>query len=148
MAKNTTPKTNLHAIFATNPAMVEEGAWVEVNALYGLSVKVRRMRSEAATKAYEKMVREEMGEGKLRTPKDLGKEASADLMTKHIAQNILVDWKNMRDAESGDEIEYSPALAYELLSDPSMSDFRDFVLQAASERDTFREKADEDGEGN
>jgi len=150
MAKKTTtvsPKfnTNIHAIFQTNEDMEETGAWVEVNALYGLEIKIRRMRSDAASKAYEKLVAEQMGEGKLRKPNDISAEQTQSLLRKHLAANIVVDWKNLRDAETGDEIEYSVEVAESLME---VKDFRDFVLQAASERDTFRDKSDKDAEGN
>ena len=147
MAKKASPKfsTNIHTIFATNEKFEEEGTWVEVNALYGLKIKVRRMRAEAATKAYEKMVREELGEGKLRTPKDINETQQQNLLKKHLAHNILVDWENLRDTETGEDIPYSPEVAEELME---IKDFRDFVLQAANERETFRDKADEEAEGN
>lgn len=138
-------KTNIHAIFATDKKLEEDGAWVEVNGFYGLKIKVRRLRADASIKAYERIVRETFGEGKLRTPKDITPEQSLDILKQQLAEAVLIDWQNLRDAETGEEIPYSVEVARELMD---IADFREFVYQAANERDTFRDKADKDAEGN
>lgn len=138
-------KTNIHAIFGTDTSLEEDGAWVEVNGFYGLKIKVRRLRSEASMKAYERIVSEFFGEGKLRTPQDITKEQSMEILKRQLAEAVLIDWKNLRDSDTGEEIPYSVEMAMELLS---ISDFREFVYQSASERDTFREKADAEATGN
>jgi hypothetical protein len=142
-----TPKfrTNLHKIFATDTRLEEEGAWVVVNDFVGLSVKVRRMRSDAANRAYERLIRETLGEGKLRKPDEITADQSVDLLKQHLAQNILCDWKGLRDEETGVEIPYSIECSRALMD---IKDFREFVLQAANERDTYRETADAEAEGN
>lgn len=147
MAKNAKPKlnTNLHSIFQTNKELEEDGAWVPVNGFYGLEIKVRRLNSDAVQKAYEKMVIETFGEGKLRKPGDITSEQSLGLLKRQLGEAVLVDWKNLRDAETGDEIPYSQEVAMELME---VKDFREFVYQAATERDAFREAADKEAEGN
>jgi hypothetical protein len=144
----TTPKkmrTNLHAIFETNKALEEDGAWVDVNGLYGLKIKVRRLRADVVQKAYERIVMESFGEGKLRKASDITTDQSVEIMKRQLAEAVLVDWVNMRDSDTGEEIPYSKELALELME---MRDFRDFVYQAANERDAFREAADRELEGN
>ncbi|QJA43170.1 hypothetical protein [Phaeobacter phage MD18] len=138
-------KTNIHAIFQTDSTLEEDGAWVEVNGFYGLNIKVRRLRSEASMKAYERIVVETFGEGKLRTPNDINKDQSLEILKRQLAEAVLIDWKNLRDTETGEEIPYSVETALELME---ITDFREFVYQAASERDTFRGKADAEAEGN
>lgn len=138
-------KTNIHAIFSTDKNLEEDGAWVEVSGFYGLKIKVRRMRSEKAIKAYERIIIEMFGEGKLRKPTDINADQSLEIIKRQLAEAVLIDWTNLRDTETGDEIEYSIETAKELME---IGDFREFVFQAASERDTFREKADADAEGN
>lgn len=147
MTKKSTPKlkTNIHAIFATDNKLEEDGAWVDVNGFYGLKIKVRRMRSNAAMKAYESIIIDMFGEGKLRKPNDLSADQSVEIIKRQLAEAILIDWKNLRDSESGDEIPYSVEIAKELME---IGDFREFVYQAASERDTFREQHDKEAEGN
>ncbi|QGH74822.1 hypothetical protein MAL1_00075 [Bacteriophage DSS3_MAL1] len=138
-------KTNIHAIFQTDSKLEEDGAWVEVNGFYGLKIKVRRLRSEASMKAYERIVVETFGEGKLRTPNDINKDQSLEILKRQLAEAVLIDWKNLRDTDTGEEIPYSVETALELME---IADFREFVYQAASERDTFRGKADAEAEGN
>lgn len=145
MADKPKLKTNIHSIFQTAKNLEEDGAWVEVNGFYGLKIKVRRMRSEASMKAYERIVKETFGEGKLRRPQDLDRDQSFDILKRQLAEAVLIDWVNLRDTETGDEIPYSVDVARELME---IDDFREFVYQSATERDTFREKADADAEGN
>lgn len=144
-AKTKPFKTNIHAIFQTDKGLEEEGSWVEVNGFYGLKIKVRRMRSDAAMKAYERIILEMFGEGKLRKPSDLDSDQSQEIIKKQLAEAVLVDWKNLRDVETGEDIPFSKEVAYELME---IGDFREFVYQAASERDTFREKTDAQAEKN
>lgn len=145
--KKTKPKfkTNIHTIFSTDKNLEEDGAWIDVNGFYGLKIKVRRMRSEASMKAYEKIVNETFGEGKLRTPSDINKDQSLDVLKRQLAEAVLVDWKNLRDAETGEDIPYDIETSRELME---IDDFREFVYQSATERDSFREQADDDAEGN
>ncbi len=146
MAKQPAPiKTNLHAIFATDAKLEEDGAWVEVNGIYGLEIKVRRMKSEASIKAGERLMTELLGEGRIRKPDDIKPDQMREVMRKQIAEAVLIDWKNLRNTETGDEIAYSQEMAFDLLA---YGDFFDFVYQAATERDAFKERSDEDAEGN
>jgi hypothetical protein len=147
MTKNQTKKfnTNIHAIFGTDNSLEEDGAWVEVNGFYGLKIKVRRLRSDAAMKAYERIVMDTFGEGKLRTPGDINKDQSLNILKRQLAEAVIVDWTNLRDGETGEEIPFSTEVALELMD---VTDFREFVYQSANDSDTFREKADKDAEGN
>lgn len=138
-------KTNIHAIFQTNKLLEDEGAWVEVNGFYGLHIKVRRLKADSVGKAYERIVKEKFGEGKLRTPQDITADESMELLKAQMAEAVLVDWKNLRDTDTGEEIPFSIETALELME---ISDFREFVYQAANERDTFRAKADAAALGN
>lgn len=145
--KTVTPSlanTNLHRIFATDERLEEDGAWVDINELYGLKIKIRRLRSDASLKAYERIVRQTFGEGKLRKPEDLTAKQSEEILIEQMADAILIDWQGLYDND-GNDIPYSKEAALTFLQ---MKDFREFVYQAANERDTFREKADEDAEKN
>jgi hypothetical protein len=138
-----TPKfnTNIHAIFATDVKKEEEGAWVEVNALWGLKIKIRRLRSDTSIKEYEKIVAEIFGEGHLRKMADITGDQSLQILKAQLARAVLIDWKNLRDTETGEDIPYTPETALELME---IKDFREFVWQAANERDTFKDASDAD----
>jgi hypothetical protein len=144
-AKPAVLKTNLHAIFATDERLEEDGTWLDVNDFYGLKIKIRRLRSDAVLKAFEKIVRETYGEGKLRKPGDLTSDQSNEILRRQLAEAVLIDWEGLRDAETGDDIPYSKETSYQLMG---IKDFREFVYQAANERETFREKADKDAAKN
>lgn len=134
-------RTSLHTIFATDKHKEEDGAWITVNDLRGLKIKVRRLKSDASQKAYERIVREMFGEGSLRTPTKMTTDDSINVFKRQLAEGVLVDWDGLQDEETGEEIPYSLELATELME---LDDFRDFVAQAAGERDTFREELDEE----
>jgi len=138
-------KTNIHAIFQTDESLEEAGAWVVVNDLLGLKVKIRRLRSDTVIKAFERIVRETYGEGLLRKPGEMNDEQSMDILKRQLAEAVMIDWVGVRDTETGKEIPYSVQAALQMMD---IKDFREFVYQAANERDTFREKADKDAEGN
>ena len=139
------PTTNIHAIFGTDTSLEEEGAWVPVNDFYGLKIKIRRLRSDAVLKAFEKIVRETYGEGKLRTPDELNQAQSDEILRRQLAEAVLIDWVGLKDTKTGEEIPYSKDMSYQLMG---IKDFREFVYQASNERSTFKEKADKDAEKN
>lgn len=137
--------TNLHNIFATQKPLEEDGAWVDVNELLGLRIKVRRINSDYVVKAYERILREEFSDGRMRKPSDFDPVVMERVIVRQYAEAVLVSWENLCDLDTGEEIPYSLETAKELLE---MKDFREFVAQAAEERATFREQADKDSEGN
>lgn len=137
--------TNLHNIFATDEALEEEGAWVTVNDLLGIKIKIRRLRSDAVVKAFEKIVREHYSEEMLRKPGSIGPEESEQILKRQLAEAVLIDWKGIRNNKTGEAIPYSKKAALQMMN---IRDFREFVYNAANDRDTFRENADKDAEGN
>jgi len=145
--KTTTPQisTNLHNIFATSESLEEDGAWVTVNDLLGIKIKIRRLRSDAVVKAFERIIRETYDETLLRDPSQMNEEQSMLVLKRQLAEAVLIDWTGVRDAVSGKEIPYSPQAALQMMG---MKDFREFVYEKANARDTFREQADKDAEGN
>lgn len=139
--------TNLHDIFHTNEALEEDGAWVTVNDFLGIKVKIRRLRSEAVVKAFEKIVRETYSDGEelARNPQGMSEEQSMLVLKRQLAEAVLIDWKGIRDKKTGEEIPYSPQAALQMMN---MKDFREFVYEKANSRDTFREEFVKAGEGN
>jgi len=140
-----TVKTNLHAIFGTDERLEEGGAWVTVNEIYKLRVKVRRLRSDAVIKGYDRVSREVLDEKKVRRPEDLTNDESMEILKRQLAEYVIVDWEGVYNSNTGEEIPYSKEAALAMME---MKDFREFIYQAASERDAFREQADEEAEKN
>lgn len=141
--------TNLHNIFATDESLEEDGAWVVVNDLLGIKIKIRRLRADSVVKAFERIVREtyaaEEGEAMVRNPGNMSESQSILILQRQLAEAVLIDWKGVRDAKTGKEIPYSPQAALQMMK---MKDFREFVYTKANERDTFREQSDKDAEKN
>ncbi len=139
--------TNLHNIFATDESLEEAGAWVQINEALGIKIKIRRLRSDAVVKAFERILRETYADAEeiARNPAGMSEEQSMFILKRQLAEAVIVDWTGVRDTKTGKEIEYSPQAALQLMG---MKDFREFVYEKASARDTFREKADKDAEGN
>lgn len=139
--------TNLHNIFHTDESLEEAGAWVTINDALGIKIKIRRLRSDAVIKAFERILRESYADAEeiARNPAGMSEEQSTFILKRQLAEAVIVDWVGVRDTKSGKEIPYSPQAALQLMG---MKDFREFVYQAANNRDTFREKADKEAEGN
>ena len=139
--------TNLHNIFATDESLEEAGAWAPINEALGIKIKIRRLRSDAVVKAFERILRETYSDAEesARNPAGMSEEQSMFILKRQLAEAVIVDWTGVRDTKTGKEIEYSPQAALQLMG---MKDFREFVYEKASARDTFREKADKDAEGN
>ncbi len=144
MAKKTS-LTSLHRIFATDMGLEEAGAWVMVNDYIGLRIKVRRARADVVQKAYQRILREELGDAKVRKPEDITTDQAERVAIRQIAETILVDWEGVTDADTGEVVPYSVEKAIEFLG---VRDFREFVMQQAGDRDTFKARADAESEGN
>ncbi len=139
--------TNLHNIFHTDESLEEAGAWVTINDALGIKVQIRRLRSDAVIKAFERILRETYADAEeiARNPAGMSDEQSNFILKRQIAEAVIVDWVGVRDTKSGKEIPYSQQAALQLVG---MKDFREFIYNAANSRDTFREKADKEAAGN
>lgn len=69
---------------------------------------------------------------------EVAREVDMDLTKQAVANCVLLGWKNL--TEDGKPIKYSPKKALELLRDPSLRDFYEFVLIKAHDREAYRLK--------
>lgn len=132
---------SLKKAFGTSKVREEEGTWVDVSD--EIRVKLRRFNSRVSKdtmKEYEKGYR---AVGK----KKLNPEQIEELVTKVIAKAIIADWEGVTD-EDGKDIPCTFENKYAILSDEEMADFREFVANAANDRDVFAKELDADAEGN
>lgn len=140
--------TNIHSMFGTDEHLEEDGAWVWVNEYMGIRIKIRRLRSDAVLKAFERIVREtytDNAEELVRNPDKLESGQNQLIVERQLAEAVLIDWEGIRDRKTGKEIPYSPQAALQMMK---IKDFREFVYEKAAARDTFREQADKDAEKN
>ena len=132
---------SLKKAFGTSKVREEEGTWVDVTD--EISIKVRRFSSRASKESMKRFEKEFANVGK----KKLKQEEVEDLVTRTMADAIIVDWKGVTgDDDKELECSYENKLA--ILTDPEMSDFRDFVASQANSRDTFAKSLEEDAVGN
>ena len=134
-------KNSLKLAFGTSKVKEEEG--VEIFITDDLSVTIRRFKSRAAqdaAKEFQKAYR--LPNGKKMTTAQV-----EELVTKIMAKAIIVSWKGVTD-DNGNELDCTFDNKLAVLQDEEMSDFREFIANAANERDTFQAELDEDGEGN
>ncbi|MEQ8308002.1 MAG: hypothetical protein RIA09_15705 [Hoeflea sp.] len=135
-------KTNLHRNYAVDSKKEEEGVWKEFDG--GIKLKLRRLSSKASQDARREA--EKPYTSQLRD-----KEPDPDILEKvfiqQLAHGVIVDWEGIED-DDGKPVEFTPALAVELLSDEALKDFRGEVIGFAISRDTFRAASNEDAVGN
>lgn len=77
---------------------------------------------------------------------DMSSPEAKAAMAPVVAEYILVGWENMTN--DGVPVPYSKEKAIELLSDPALEDFYDWVLSIAGSADLFRADVDEEAKGN
>lgn len=143
------------ALRRTDPKKARDGVWFSVTAndfapLAGpvdgeLCVLVGRWHGPrhrtAKAKRYEPYMRE-LQRGK----------ATADMLDRveveAMADAVLLDWANMTEADEVTAIPHTWDKAVELLSDPSVYEFRQFVVDAANIHRNFAADAIASAEGN
>ena len=120
--------SNFLSRYNTDANLEENGVWVDFGD--GIEVMVVRTNSKEAQKLKAKLERPYR---KLSQVPDDVQEA---IYEKMIAQAVIKDWKGVTDAK-GKEIPYSGEAALEILK--KFKDFRDDIIMAASELETFRQ---------
>ncbi|MDX0267609.1 hypothetical protein GOC13_07165 [Sinorhizobium meliloti] len=127
-------KTNLHKNYATDSGKEENGTWQDFDG--GIRLKIRRLSSQASMDARKEA--EKPYTSQLRS-----KNPPSDILEKvliaQLAFGVIADWEGI-GGEDG-PIPYSGDVAFEILSDEELRDFRGEVLSFALNKDSFR-KAD------
>lgn len=117
----------------TNKDKEVNGVWVEFPGS-NASFLIARTGNERIQKEASKHAKEARRRGKINTPQDV-----RNFMAPIVAKHILLDWK-------GTQEEYSVERAEELLKDPELHDFYEWVMKQASDQELFlkeEEKAEE-----
>lgn len=143
------------ALRRIDPKKARDGVWFSVtagsfSALSGpvdgeLCVLVGRWHSQkhraAKAKAYEPHMRDlQRGEMRAEVLERIEAEAMADA--------VLLGWANLTEADETTPIVYSRDKAIELLCDPAVYEFRQFVIDAANIHRSFAADAIASAEGN
>ena len=119
--------------FATDVSLAEEGAWIQIDE--ETSIRVARYGNRRFKKVFARLTapyKVQIQQG------TLNEEMASSLLTRAIAEAILVDWKGMKKA--GKDLPYSVEAAIKILSDETLSNFRDMVVNLSQDIQTFREQ--------
>ena len=115
------------------------GVWVDVDA--DTSLLVARMHNPEFTKVFERAAipyKQAARKGIVSDSKAL------EGFNQALAKTVLLGWKGLK--LDGEEVSYSHETCYEILSDESLTNFKDLVVEIATNEENFRaEEVEEAG---
>jgi hypothetical protein len=129
-------------LIRTDLDKTEDGVWVKY--LDDVELCIASVNNKAYREACERLWRPHLREMRM---KQMSTQAIAELTKPAVAQHLLKGWKNIQD-DDGAEIPYSPQKALDLLRDPALQDFYNFVVDVAAEAQNYRQELLEDSEKN
>ena len=128
--------------YATDPTKEIEGVWSD-DLGGGLKLKVARLKNPNFRKLYQKLTKPHERQIRNRT---LDEATENSILAKCLAKTVLLGWEKL--VLDKEEVPYSEAAALKILSDPELADFRDQVVDLASDAELFRQEHLEQAEKN
>lgn len=125
---------DLRKNFGTSEQLQNEGAWTN-DLGEGLKLKLARLRNPDFRKMYQRALKPYQQQIRRGT---LDPAIEEGIINRCVAETVLLDWKNL--SLDGKEIPFSKENALRILSDPDLTDFRDLVVDLASDSELFREE--------
>lgn len=124
--------------YKTDPQLEEEGKEIVVDE--DTTIRIARFNNPAFRKMQERIsepYQKAVGRGKI------SDATAAKILARCMAKHIIKGWKGLR--LDGKEIEYSEEKALELMSDPTLNDFKEQVLLESQRIENYRlERLDDD----
>lgn len=114
--------------YKTDKTAEVKGVWVEVDD--GVEWKIARLNNETARKTRRDL------EKPYRNFSTVPDSVQEDIMRKVVARNVLLDWKNMTDADGKPVGDYTSDKAEALFKE--FPDFLNDVLSLSMARETFQ----------
>ena len=114
-----------------DPVKVDEGVWIDIPA--GGRLKIARWNNRAFLTLQSRLVDEH---NQKTNGKEISSEQGRDFLNKVVSETILLDWEGL--TQDGKPLPYSKEKCYEILSDPSLMDFRDDVVLKAQLQANYR----------
>lgn len=121
--------------------MEAEGVWFDYD--NETSVKVARSNCKAYRKAMKRVMKPYRRQIKMNT---IDPELFDKLLATAMAEGLVRDWKGLLN--NGQPIEYSRSKSIELMVDPVMREFKEFVAECAEDAEAFRNEEIEEDAGN
>ncbi len=128
-------KTNLNSHYETKKELELEGSWYK--SLAGSSFKIKRMGGRNQKKVDESRSKHFMSVIDQIQKNELPEDDQEKLFIKVFVESVLVDWKDVFDAD-GKDVEYDAELAEIVFFD--CPDLFDELIAFANSRDNFKEK--------
>jgi len=125
--------------FMTDPELEKAGRWVEW--LGGIRLRVARWGNPAFEAELERLREPHIKEHRNGT---LPTELAEEITKRAAASTILLDWANIQDEETLEDLPYSPEVGFRYLSDPRCRDFWLYVCSSAMRAANYRLGADAD----
>lgn len=120
-------------LFQTDADRSVDGVWCPVDD--DTKIKVARL----GNKRYQRVLQREMTPYKRLIDKGTVSDDVADkILVTAMAEAILLDWEGM--TKHGEPFPYSKQNAVDLLLDPNLKDFRDFVTELSQDIELFRQE--------
>lgn len=126
---------SLYKQYKTDTSLEEDGISIEFD---GFSVTIRRASSKTSMDVRKRL---EAPYVKVMRGRDLPPKLAEEILIKHLAEGIIVDWEGVTD-ESGKTLEATTENKIKVLTD--LPDFRAELIGLAIERDLFKAEQDED----
>jgi hypothetical protein len=129
--------------FKADTALEDEGVWTTVDAASGCRLRIARIGNR---RYRETMARRLKPYRRALRAGTLDDQVTERITAEVLAETVLLGWQALE--RGGAPVDYSPEAAAAILADPAYKDFRDLVVELASDQEAYRERDIEDAEKN
>lgn len=129
--------------FKADTALEDEGVWTTVDAASGCRLKIARIGNRRYREAMARRLKPYRRALRAGTLDD---QVTERITAEVLAETVLLDWRGLEC--SGVAVVYGREAAAAILADPAYKDFRDLVVELASDQEAYRERDLEDAEKN
>jgi len=123
--------------FTTNKQLEVEGKWIPLDNTS--RIRVARIGNKNYKQKFTELSAPHIVAIRSKTISD---DMAEQLLAESLGYSVLVDWEGL--TINGEQVEYSPQKATEILLDPKYKDFRDMIVSIATDMDVYKNSADED----
>ena len=127
--------------FKADTALEDEGVWTTVDAASGCRLKIARIGNRRYRETMARRLKPYRRALRAGTLED---QVTEKITAEVLAETVLLDWQGLE--REGNPVTYSGAAAAAILADPAYKDFRDLVVELASDQEAYRQRDIEDAE--
>ena len=131
------------ADIAVDPAKEKGGVWIDIGD--GGKLLIARYDNPNFVRLFNELRKPHM---RLAQSGKLSEEKAAEILAEALSQAVLLDWRGIQLAAGETDIPYSQKKAFEILKDPIYKQFRQIVIELATEESHFRQEQIEESSKN